>query len=213
MSDEFLATKDKKAWHEIRDLEVRLHRWTFFSGENQVIGWRHRSSLAGFTSFASIRRCHQQVRLVPLERDKFEGWRMKEELGFWKIQHRICLGGNATCEKSQTTSPSNDHSFKVVFFLGEAFCGCYDYHFCCAVLWSLKMSCKVAFETTNVSVADATGGVSLGYMSEAQVDLEAEGAEESHQSMCWVEIMEIPLSSSPDIRRGGWKMKHRMSCR
>lgn len=46
------------------------------------------------------------------------------------------------------------------------------------------MYCKVAFETTNVSVADATGGVSLGYMSEAQVDLEAEGAEESHQSMC-----------------------------
>jgi len=47
------------------------------------------------------------------------------------------------------------------------------------------MSCKVSFETTNINIfADATGGVSLGYMSEAQVDLEAEGAEESHQSMC-----------------------------
>lgn len=80
-----------------------------------------------------------QVRLVPLERDKFEGWRMKEDLGFWKIQHRICFGGECECETYQTTSPSNDHSFNVVFwmfFSPWAFSGCHDYHFCCAVLWS-----------------------------------------------------------------------------
>lgn len=51
--------------------------------------------------------------------------RMKDskELGFWKIQHRICLGGNATCETYQTTSPSNDHSFKAVFSLEKRLVG------------------------------------------------------------------------------------------
>ena len=39
------------------------------------------------------------------------------------------------------------------------------------------MSCKVLLEQQTY-FADV-GGVSLGYMSEAQVDLEAEGAEES----------------------------------
>ena len=159
-----------------------------------------------------------QVRLVPLERDKWEGWRMKEELGFWKIQHRICLGGNANVRnikqhQLQMITPLTLF-FKCFFPLEERLVGVMIIMFVVQFCGVMKMSCKVSFETTNINIfADATGGVSLGYMSEAQVDLEAEGAEESHQSMCWVEIMEIPCSSSPDIRRGGWKMKHRMSCR